>query len=275
MSDLGKMIFLDIDGTIQDFDGYIPESAVRAVSQARKIGHKVCISTGRPYYHIEKRILDIGFDGVISGSGSYVVYRGECISHKYFSLMTYLNLADYLRENGCIIELQNHAESFLVKEDKEAFLQIGEKIKKKLGSFSRQLVELPRIINSVMDITEVEKLIFFSNILSNEEIIGKWGKYLHVTPMSVPSSGKWSGEITPISVNKAKGIQSILEVQRCCAEDVIAVGDSENDIEMIRMADIGVAMGNATQAVKREADIVTAPLREGGLAKAFAKLELI
>lgn len=49
-----KIIFLDIDGTLRDFDGTIPESAVKAIHEAQKNGHKVCLSTGRPYPRIKK-----------------------------------------------------------------------------------------------------------------------------------------------------------------------------------------------------------------------------
>ena len=82
---MGKIVFLNIDGTIRDFDGIIPDSAIKAIHMARENGHKVCISTGRTYTRIDKEILDIGFDGIISSSGGYVEYEGECISHRYFT----------------------------------------------------------------------------------------------------------------------------------------------------------------------------------------------
>ena len=65
---MGKIAFLDIDGTIRAFDGTIPDSAVEAIHEARRRGHQVCISSGRALDQIEKRIIDIGFDGIIFGN---------------------------------------------------------------------------------------------------------------------------------------------------------------------------------------------------------------
>lgn len=54
-------------------------------------------------------------------------------------------------------------------------------------------------------------------------------------------------------------------------EEIMACGDGSNDIAMIRMAGLGVAMGNATEAVKEAADYVTETNDEDGAAKAIAK----
>ena len=91
---MSKIAFLDIDGTIRAFDGTVPESAVNAIQKARANGHQVCISSGRPVEEIEKRIIDIGFDGIISASGSYVIYGGKCIRHVYFPQELYLDIAE-------------------------------------------------------------------------------------------------------------------------------------------------------------------------------------
>lgn len=272
---MGKIIFLDIDGTIRDFDGSIPESAIFSIEEARRNGHKVCISSGRIFGHIEERVKEIGFDGIISGSGSYVSYEGKCISHKYFTLLTFINLSDYLLQNGCMIELQTHEDSYIVRSEMEAYKVVEEGIQKELGETAMRLTKPPKIAESVMDVGEVEKILFFSNELSNEEILKKWGKYLYVVPLSIPNPLKWGGEITPITVNKAEGIKALLKVTGHKKEDVIAVGDSENDIEMLQMASIGVAMGNGNEKTKSAADMVTAPLKEDGLKKAFIKLGLI
>lgn len=270
-----KIVFLDIDGTIRDFDGHVPASAIEAIKEARKNGHEVCISTGRPYCQIEDSILEIGFDGVISGSGSYVEYKGECVHHVYFTTMSYIALCNYLVENHCIIEIQRHDMCNILKQQEKEFLALGAKIQGKLGEQAKQLTVLPTVVESSMNLTQVEKLLFFSNQLSNEELQKKWGDNLCITAFSIPNSEKWGGEITPQGVHKAEGIRSILNKGDFTQEDVIAIGDSENDIEMLKYAAIGVAMGNSKSAVIESADMVTASLREDGIYKAFCQLNLI
>jgi len=272
---MGKIIFLDIDGTIRDFDGYVPDSAVEVIRQARKNGHQVCISTGRPYCQIEERIKEIGFDGIISGSGSYVEYEGNCLSQKYFSMPLYKSICKYLMERNCVIELQTYKESCILREQVEAFQNIGERIQKKLGEQARKVVHMPQIVESEEEMDNVEKILFFSNDLSNEKLTEDWNGLLHVVPVSIPNPEKWGGEITPIGINKAEGIRSILEAGRFRESDVVAIGDSENDIEMIRLASVGIAMGNGTSRVKEEADMITDSLREDGIKNAFQKLGIV
>lgn len=270
-----KIIFLDIDGTIRDFDGHVPASAIQAIQEARENGHEVCISTGRPYCQIEQSILDIGFDGVISGSGSYVEYKGQCVRHVYFTTMSYIALCNYLVENHCIIEIQRHNACHILKEQEKEFLAMGAKIQEKLGEKAKQLTVLPTVVESSMSLTQVEKLLFFSNQLSNEELQKKWGDNLCITAFSIPNSEKWGGEITPQGVHKAEGIRSILNEGDFTQQDVIAIGDSENDLEMLKFAAVGVAMGNSKPSVIEAADMVTASLREDGIYQAFSKLSLI
>lgn len=270
-----KIIFLDIDGTIRDFDGYIPDSTVDAIKQARRNGHKVCISTGRTYGQIEDRIKEIGFDGIVSGSGSYVEYEGKCVRYEYFDSSKYLELCNYLRENDCIIELQTYNGIYILKEELEQFMVIRNRIQKSLGIDARALSVLPTVAESLLDVTKVEKILFFSDKLSNEKLLEEWGEYLYVVSLSIPGSLKWGGEITPFHVNKAEGIRSILRQSEYSEEDVIAIGDSENDIEMLKMASVGVAMSHGSQKIKDAANIITDSVREDGISKAFQKIGVI
>ena len=115
-------------GTIRDFDGIIPDSAIKAIHMARENGHKVCISTGRTYTRIDKEILDIGFDGIISSSGGYVEYEGECISHRYFTQLAYIELMNDLLLHQCVVEIETGRESYVLSQDMEAYLAIRERM---------------------------------------------------------------------------------------------------------------------------------------------------
>ena len=70
-----KIIFLDVDGTLVDYDNRIPESAIQAIRQARGNGHLIYVCTGRSKAEMPQEIWDIGLDGMIGGNGSYVEHR--------------------------------------------------------------------------------------------------------------------------------------------------------------------------------------------------------
>ena len=69
---MSKILFIDVDGTLVDYDNNIPQSAVEAIKIARNNGHKVYICTGRSKSEVYQELWDIGLDGMIGGNGSYV-----------------------------------------------------------------------------------------------------------------------------------------------------------------------------------------------------------
>ncbi len=272
---MGKIVFLDIDGTIRGFDGHVPDSAAAAIRQARAAGHKVLISSGRPLCQIEPGIIDIGFDGIISGSGSYVLYEGKCVRHEYFPAELYKELAQTLLDNDCIIQLQCYDRSCILKEQLSGFEALAIKIQALLGPGAKKLVEMPDIVENAGALARVEKIIYFSDCFSNDDLKRRWGDALYVVPVSFPNAMRYGGEISLASVNKAEGMKAILAAAGASVSDTIAIGDSENDLEMIRFAGLGIAMGNGTQAVKAAADMITDDLEADGLYKAFEKAGLL
>ena len=79
-------------------------------------------------------------------------------------------------------------------------------------------------------------------------------------------------EVIPKCINKGQGVLDICRTLELLPEEVIAFGDAENDIPMLKTAGMGVAMGNAAPAVKDAADYVTLSNNEDGIAAALAKL---
>lgn len=272
---MGKIIFLDIDGTIRWFDGSVPESTVFAIKEARRNGHEVCICSGRPYSLIEKNIMDIGFDGVISCAGTYVIYRDQCTRKVCFEPETARELCGYLLENDCIVEMQRYDQTFLPRIMQSRYDEMSRHMMESLGENAKPLETYPTIAEQYTDVEEIEKVMFFSNSLPYEEVYQRWKDRVIMTPFSIPNAERWGGEISPLHVNKTAGILSILEHSSYTREEVIAIGDSDNDVDMLEFAAVGVAMGNATENARKAADWQTAPLLEDGILKAFRRLELI
>jgi hydroxymethylpyrimidine pyrophosphatase-like HAD family hydrolase len=79
-------------------------------------------------------------------------------------------------------------------------------------------------------------------------------------------------EFTPLGVDKVRALKDTFEALRIDSSEVMSFGDAQNDLTMIRWAKIGVAMGNAVDEVKAEADYVTGTNNEDGIADALAKL---
>ncbi|MCF0133096.1 MAG: HAD family phosphatase [Blautia sp.] len=270
-----KIIFLDIDGTIRNFDGTIPDSTVSAIQKAREHGHKVCISTGRPLFQVSREVLNIGFDGVISDSGGYVVYEGECVRNACYDPKLYTELCGDLLRKGCIVELQRHDRGFVPVEVQKQYQLVIQGMIATMGEGADDFVKnLPGYEPDWKSVTGIEKILYFCSKEVYEQIRQEWGEKVHVTSFSIPNTAVYGGEISPMNIKKKEGMISILEKAGFSREDTIAIGDSDNDIDMLEFAAVGVAMGSGTVNAKAAADFVTDPLMQDGLAHAFEKLGL-
>ena len=269
------ILFLDIDGTIRDFDGTVPESAVSAIRQARKNGHEVCLCSGRPLHQIEQGILDIGFDGIVATSGGYVSYHNRLLSHRTLPTSDLLDLTEYLMRRGCVFEIQTFHESYVLRDEFNSYRFFGAYAQKKMNAKTDDEKHTPAIVETAQDIPDAEKVNYFGDAVSPEDITRAFAGTFRVVPLCIPAIELYGGEISPAGVSKALGIQDILNESGCRREDTAAVGDSENDLEMLDFAGTAIVMGNGNDAAKAHADYVTASLRDDGLAKAFRHYHLI
>ena len=101
-----KVVFLDIDGTIVDFFGNIPESTKTAIRKARENGHYMVVCSGRSKFQIAKEVLDLGIDGIVAAAGAYVEYEGKVVYHKCMTKEQREKLGHYLKDNNFIFSIQ-------------------------------------------------------------------------------------------------------------------------------------------------------------------------
>lgn len=100
--------FLDVDGTLVDYHNRIPESAIRAIRQARENGHLVYVCTGRSRAEMQPELWEIGLDGMIGGNGSYVEHQGQVIMHQLLSEEDSRAIVDWLHERGLEFYLESN-----------------------------------------------------------------------------------------------------------------------------------------------------------------------
>ena len=106
---MSKIIFLDVDGTLLDYENRIPESAVRAIRQARELGHRVYICTGRSRAEVYAPLWDIGLDGMIGGNGSYVEDHEQVVMHRMISIEQCRRIVDWLHARGLEFYLESNS----------------------------------------------------------------------------------------------------------------------------------------------------------------------
>jgi hypothetical protein len=279
MSNKNKLLFFDIDGTLVGFDGKIPESTYNALDMARSKGHKVFICTGRSRCQIYDYLLAYGFDGIVAATGAYVEYEGKVIRHVTMGEEKISRLIEYFEAEKISYTLQ----ATQCQVSSPAMMEV---MKETLG---RQIKKLkreddPNVLASVKLVDDLklspekyafaEKAMYYGSPIGLKEVTAALSPYFDVTASSIENPDETSGEITMAGINKASGMQAIGEFLKCGREDMIAFGDGPNDIDMLKYAGIGVAMGNAGEYTKTAADMVTDPINEDGIYNALKRLGL-
>lgn len=103
-----KIIFLDVDGTLVDYENHLPKSAVEAIRRTRKLGNLVFICTGRSRAEVYENIWDIGIDGMIGGNGSYVEYQDQVVMHQKITEEECREIVDWLHERNLEFYLESN-----------------------------------------------------------------------------------------------------------------------------------------------------------------------
>jgi len=279
---LRKIIFLDIDGTLTGYDGWIPPSVSTACRSARSKGHLLYICSGRPRLFISKEILDIGFDGVISAGGAYIEAGNNIILNAMIPVETVINITNYLNLHKCGFLL----EKSYIALSSHFLITYWENIIEGNPSLKRDI----KFIDFINRITEnqlpenpepyhyegINKMVFMiNNEVSFDDVKQAIGINCEIFRGSVPYCGNEGGEIGPPGIHKGSAVERIAEYHGISLDDTIAFGDSDNDRKMIERAGIGIAMGNASADLKTIADDVTNSFDNDGIFNGFVKYGLI
>ena len=236
-----KLVALDMDGTLLNENEKISEANRKAIKEAEQQGVHVVLSTGR----------------------AYATCSDFAKSMQLKSYLITVNGSEIFDDEGQLI----HRKSI----DSESIQWMWE-MSQRLGTYF-WAVSCDRVYRGIMpeNILESEWLKFgfdtkddhIRNMIQ-EELRAK-GHF------EISNSSPTNLEVNAMGVNKAKAISLVCSKLGLAMDQVMAVGDSLNDLAMIQEARVGVAMGNAQAAVKEKADWVTDTNSNDGVAKAIQK----
>lgn len=275
-----KLIFLDIDGTLTaPGENTPPDSAVEAIEKARAKGNKVFLCTGRNPDML-RPLLKYKFDGFISCAGGYVAvgekYDEILYDHPMTSEQRDLAL-EVLHKNGvfCTIEAEGgswgdeNLGSFLSSQGKG-----NSEIERWRKALSSNLGIKPM---SEYDGSPVYKVVIMClDMAQLDEAKKALGNEFNFVLQELKAPAKCiNGEIINKEFNKGLGVEIICKKFNVPVEDTVGFGDSMNDLEMIQTVGYSVCMANGSEKLKELADMVCPSVSEDGLARAFAKLNLI
>ena len=243
---MSKIIFFDIDGTLYDSRIGIPESTINALNQLIANEHKIVMCTGRSKGMIPEEYFHMGFDGVILGAGTYVEYEGKILHQELMTPEEVQTVIDWGKKQKIGIILEGEKYGYYDPENTDDYY-IAMKNKTEADCKTtlyplNEAVDVPKWTYHHMELSKKPEI---------EEILGHKYKGTYHEPVN-------SVEFVPLGVNKAKGIEVILDHTGISREDSYAFGDSANDIDMIKYVKYGVAMGNSVPELLEIAPYQTA-----------------
>lgn len=258
-----ELIALDMDGTLLDREHAVSPRAQHAIEALHGDGVEVILLTGRPPRMTWDYLEGLGLEHAIvyNGASRYDRSRDACEHHHQLDRDEALTVMARLRER--------HPEIGLGMETHHGwYLDAG------LDALRRAN---PRPLSTIPpdDVGPLEDFV-------TDAVIKVFARHpeLEVEAMAGALEGldvyaTWSGvallEVMHPDVNKREALARFAEDRGMARERVVAFGDQHNDREVLAWAGLGVAMGNATDAVKQAADEVTAPHDQDGVAEVLER----
>lgn len=270
---MGKVLFFDVDGTLVNFQGKMPESARAALQKAQQNGNQIVLCSGRSRMQIYPWLLELGFDGIVAATGAYVEHSGEIIYQHFMSEDELYKVTTLLDQADACYSAQ--AADRMITSAPHRDRQLARFKKQADEEMIAQIWQYIELSDQIWQHEDVEKLVYYESKISVPEIRNQLAGICDVTESSFETDLSDSGEITCSGINKAHGMEKYIIHTGMAKADTIAFGDGPNDYDMIEYAAVGVAMGNSGDELKSRADFVTKDINDDGIAYALQKLGLI
>lgn len=258
-----RLLVLDLDGTLLDHKSQLSPVTEAAVKKAMAQGLKVTFATGRlfgdalPY---AKR-LGLTLPLILNHGALLQTLAGEVLANWQIDSISAQALVAIARQTGCACQLYSKGQLYLEKLapwNKE-YLKYSFTSPKLIPDLTAVAAHGPEQIDFLGEPEELKQV---RQIIEKElgAAIQPTSSYHHLL------------EILPPKVSKGRALEYLSNYLQIPLSHTVAVGDGYNDLEMILAAGLGVAMGNAPQEVRHQADYVTTPNNKNGLAQFLDQL---
>lgn len=249
-----KLIAIDIDGTLLTPERTISPNVQQTIQTAKEKGVKIVLCTGRPLAGVRAYLKALNLeekgDYVLTYNGALAQESdsGKVLAHHTMSMDDFYEIEEMSRKVGVHLHTTTIDAMYTANRDisaytvREAFIvelplkfRTVEEMDKDLTISKMMMIDDPAILDAA-----VEK-------------IPQWFKDKYTVLRSEP----FFLEILNKSASKGQALKSLAEILHLKPGEIMAIGDNENDLDMIEYAGVGVAMGNAIPKVKEAANIIT------------------
>jgi len=263
-----KLIAIDCDGTLLNSKREISKRTVTAIKAARDSGVKIVLASARPSYRLKQFLEPLG---LVTSDQYLVSFNGGLVCNNTYSEILFSKAIS----TKIVLELIKFGHQFKTKVfiyaqdciysdvDEETYQRNNPDVNFKVVNFndldfSKISIYKAVYLNSAEDTKRIRSSLP-DEFLSNFETSSSVPQYI---------------EFVSKGITKSHALEYIGDKLRIKASEMVAFGDQENDLAMLQYVGYSVAMGNATDEVKKQVDFVTASNDEDGVALVVEKINL-
>ncbi|MEX2803753.1 Cof-type HAD-IIB family hydrolase [Streptococcus sp. H31] len=264
-----KLIAIDMDGTLLNSNRELPAENILALQRAAQAGVKIVLCTGRPKSGVEPYFNKLGLS-----DNEYVIMNNGCSVYqtKNWDLIDYAALS-YQELNTLSQAVQDFPEVCLTLTGQQNYYAVGETVPE-LVQYDAGLVFLTAQAASLDKIKKSSEIIFQAMYMGEKrqlDLFQRAEAQKLSRLFSAVRSQDYIFEAMPMGVTKGKALRKLSQNLGFRPEEVMALGDAPNDLEMLRFAGVSVAMDNASRLVKEHSRYLTDSNDKAGVAKAIFK----
>lgn len=265
-----KLIAIDLDGTLLNSQHEMTARSEKALKAAMDKGVKVVIATGKTFASATHLIKNLN----LTTPGIYVqgtiTYNSDGSVHTQHTVSAQLarQVITFADERGYELGLYSGNHIFVRK--------LTRRMAELTSYFHEPAPEAVGPLQNILDNTPVNKIIAFAPHDPRKIAALRWQLSTQIgTGARLLSAGISDEiEVLPYNVSKGTALKALLKEMGITPNQVMALGDGENDVEMLQLVGLGVAMGNASAHVKSVADTTTASNDDEGVAQAVEQYVL-
>lgn len=263
-----KIIAIDLDDTLLDDNKNIPSLNKEALINASKLGIKIVIASGRSPMGIVPVIKDLNLYGIKSyiiafnGAAIYETPGEKLIFHQFLNGKDLKDIYSSKPEDIYIHFYKGNLKIYANK--KNEYTDYGVKI----NNTTYELFD----INDIKDDEEIIKVLYTGNEKNITKAIDK-AYPIYNERFSLMRSAPIYYEFLPKNISKGQALKKIAEMENISMDQVMAFGDNGNDLEMVKLAGMGIAMQNSLdKEVLKHAKYITINNNDGGVGFAINKI---
>ena len=278
-----KLIVTDLDGTLLNKSHVVSTENERALKKALNKGVNVAIASGRNYGDIKSISNEMGIEPYIISSNGGSVYdkHGRKLKSTYIDKKVGKKIIEWLRKEDFFLEIATEDKVFMEKGWEDILHKEFTLLKNKIDLNEEEYKSYIEAIKSMNGLQEVNDIVetldnidisLISVCSIDLERLNKVKEEIEKdNSLSCPFSGKFNFEVINKKCTKGDALEFLSEYIGINMEEIITIGDNFNDETMLKMAGVGVAMGNADDKIKKISNFITKDNGEDGVAYAVNK----